>query len=179
MKDAAYAALFEAMFKFKLAYSDEPRPVVSHDIEGRSEYREFNRYDFLEQDENGEYHWIDDFLFSCDTSAPLANNREAMWQETRMNLQTGAFGDPSNLRTLILFWTKMELLHYPGASDTKTYLEQEYQRQQQEQQRMMQQQMAMQQRQAESQMVQDTISKARKDAQKAAQQRTNAQTMAV
>ena len=179
MKDAAYAALFEAMFKFKLAYSDEPRPVVSHDIEGRSEYREFNRYDFLEQDENGDFHWIDDFLFSCDTSAPLANNREAMWQETRMNLQTGAFGDPSNLRTLILFWTKMELLHYPGASDTKTYLEQEYQRQQQEQQRMMQQQMAMQQRQAESHMVQDTISKARQDAQKAAQQRTNAQTMAV
>lgn len=34
MKDAAYAALFEAMFKFKLAYADEPRPVVSHDIEG-------------------------------------------------------------------------------------------------------------------------------------------------
>lgn len=60
-----------------------------------------------------------------------------------MNLQTGAFGDPTNLKTLILFWTKMELLHYPGAGDTKTYLEQEYQ----QQQAMMQQQMAMQQQQ--------------------------------
>ena len=130
MKDAAYAALFEAMFKFKLAYADEPRPVVSRDPEGRAEYRAFNRYDFLEQDESGQWRWIDDFLFSCDTSAPLANNREAMWQETRMNLQTGAFGDPTNLRTLILFWTKMELLHYPGAGDTKTYLERAYRQQQ-------------------------------------------------
>lgn len=170
MKDAAYAALFEAMFKFKLAYSDEPRPVVSHDIEGRAEYKEFNRYDFLEQDESGEWVWIDDFLFSCDTSAPLANNREAMWQETRMNLQTGAFGDPTNLKTLILFWTKMELLHYPGASDTKAFLEQEYQQQQEQ----MQRQMAMQEQIQQAQMVQETVSRARQDAQAAAQQRTNA-----
>ena len=86
-----------------------------------------------------------------------------------MNLQTGAFGDPASLSTLILFWTKMELLHYPGSSDTKAYLEQEYQRQQQEQQMMMQQQMAMQQQQMEVQAVQDTISQAQQDAQRAAE----------
>jgi len=130
MKDAAYAALFEAMFKFKLAYADEPRPVVSKDDHGNTQYQSFNRYDFLERDEAGEWWWNDQFLFSCDTSAPLASNREAMWQETRMNFQTGAFGDPAQLQTLILFWTKMELLHYPGAGETKTYLEEELKRQQ-------------------------------------------------
>lgn len=130
MKDAAYAALFEAMFKFKLAYADEPRPVVSHDDHGNVQYQSFNRYDFLERDEAGEWWWNDQFLFSCDTSAPLASNREAMWQETRMNLQTGAFGDPAQLQTLILFWTKMELLHYPGAGETRAYLEEELKRQQ-------------------------------------------------
>lgn len=130
MKDAAYAALFEAMFKFKLAYTDEPRPVVSNDIHGNTRYDTFNRYDFLEQDAAGEWCWNDQFLFSCDTSAPLASNREAMWQETRMNLQTGAFGDPAQLQTLILFWTKMELLHYPGAGETRAYLEEELRRQQ-------------------------------------------------
>lgn len=130
MKDAAYAALFEAMFKFKLAYADEPRPVVSHDGRGSVRYQSFNRYDFLERDEAGEWWWNDQFLFSCDTSAPLASNREAMWQETRMNLQTGAFGNPSQLQTLILFWTKMELLHYPGAGETRSYLEEELKRQQ-------------------------------------------------
>ena len=160
MKDAAYAQLFEAMFKFKLAYADEPRPVVSHDIQGNANYEEFNRYDFLEQDAAGEWAWVDDFLFSCDTSAPLANNREAMWQETRMNLQTGAFGDPSSLQTLILFWTKMEMLHYPGSGETKAYLEEQLQQQMQAQQMAMQQQVMRQQTQA----VQNTISQARQDA---------------
>lgn len=143
MKDAAYAALFEAMFKFKLAYADEPRPVVSHDDHGNAQYQSFNRYDFLERDEAGEWWWNDQFLFSCDTSAPLASNREAMWQETRMNLQSGAFGDPTQLQTLILFWSKMELLHYPGAGETKAYLEEELKRQQAAAQ--MQEQMARQQ----------------------------------
>ena len=130
MKRAAYAALFEVMFKFVLAYADEPRPIVSKDKSGTTEYGEFNRYDFLEQDETGEWYWNDRFIFSCDTSAPLANNREAMWQETRLNLQTGAFGDPTNIETLILFWTKMEMLHYPGAAETKSYLQEKLEQQQ-------------------------------------------------
>ena len=143
MKDAAYAALFEAIFKFKLAYADEPRPVVAKDDHGNPVYEEFNRYDFLEQDAAGEWYWNDQFLFSCDTSAPLAANREAMWQETRMNFETGAFGDPTALSTLILFWGKMEMLHYPGAAETKRYLEEE--RNAQQQQAMLQQQAMMQQ----------------------------------
>ena len=93
-------------------------------------YEEISRYDFLKQDEDGQYYWDDQFLFSCDTSAPLASNREAMWQETRMNLQTGAFGDPASTETLILFWAKMEQLHYPGAAETKSYLEDRLRREQ-------------------------------------------------
>lgn len=130
MKNAAYAELFELMFKFWLAYSDEPRPITYKDFEGKTRYEEFNRYDFLEQDEDGNYWWNDQFLFSCDTSAPLASNREAMWQETRMNLQTGAFGDPSRTETLILFWAKMEELHYPGAATTKDFLEERLRKEQ-------------------------------------------------
>ena len=157
MKDAAYAQLFEAMFKFKLAYADEPRPVTSRDLQGNTVYEEFNRYDFLEQDVTGEWYWNDQFLFSCDTSTPLANNREAMWQETRENLQTGAFGDPTDVRTLILFWTKMELLHYPGAADTKAFLEQRLQEQMQ-QEMMMQQQMIQQaQQQAQASVMAQAV----------------------
>ena len=125
MKNSAYAKLFEAIFKFKLAYEDEPRPVTSRDIHGNEEYKTFNRYDFLEKDAAGRWYWNDRFLFSCDATAPLASNREAMWQETRMNLQSGAFGDPTNIKTLIIFWSKMEQLHYPTAGETKRYLEEE------------------------------------------------------
>ena len=141
MKRAAYARLFEAMFKFRLAYADEPRTVVSTDVNGHKRYDKFNRWDFLKQDSNGEFYWNDRFLFSCDTAAALASNREAMWQETRMNLQTGAFGDPAKLQTLIMFWTKMELLHYPGAAETKAQLEEQLRQEQAAQmQRMMMQQ---------------------------------------
>ena len=60
-----------------------------------------------------------------------------------MNLQTGAFGDPAKLQTLIMFWTKMELLHYPGAAETKAQLEEQLRQEQaaQMQQMMMQQSM--------------------------------------
>lgn len=158
MKDAAYAALFEAMFKFKLAYADEPRPVLARDMNGDTVYEEFNRYDYLEQDETGEWYWNDQFLFSCDTTAPLANNREAMWQETRTNLQSGAFGDPTDLQTLILYWTKMEQLHYPGSSETKAFMEMRYQQQLQaqaiQQQQMMQMQAQAQQMNAQADAMQ-------------------------
>jgi len=174
MKNAAYAALFEAMFKFRLAYTDEPRPVVSNDIHGNAQYDTFNRYDFLEKDAAGQWCWNDRFLFSCDTSAPLASNREAMWQETRMNLQTGAFGDPTNLQTLILFWSKMEMLHYPGAGETRAYLEEELKKQQAQQQMAAQiQQMQARQQQTQQnidpRVAQAVIAKAKQDAATAAQ----------
>lgn len=144
MKQAAYAALFELMFKWQLAYADEPRPVTYKDHNGDTVYEEFNRYDFLEQDASGQWYWNDNFLFSCDSAEPLANNREAMWQETRQNLQSGAFGDPTSTQTLILFWNKMELLHYPGAGETKRFLEDRLQQEQAQQLQMMQLQLARQ-----------------------------------
>lgn len=165
MKDAAYARLFELIFKFKLAYADEPRPVVATDEKGEIRDEVFNRYDFLEVDEAGEYWWNDLFLFSCDTSAPLANNREQMWENTTAQLQAGCFGDPTKTETLILYWTKMELLHYPGAAETKKYLAERLA----EEKAALEQQMSLQQRQLEMQRQQlemETIRKAREDAMK-------------
>ena len=66
----------------------------------------------------------------------------------------------------------MEMLHYPGAGETKSYLEEELQRQQLQQQQMMQiqmqmqqQQMQVQQAQAQAETVQNVVSQAQKDAQ--------------
>lgn len=139
MKNTLWARLYESFFKLMLAYDDAPMPIKSRDIHGNDVYQEFNRYDFLDRDEDGNYHWCDDFLFSCDPSSSLSQNREAMWQETRLNLQTGAFGNPAELDTLIYFWDKMEQLHYPGAGATKKCLEEKL-----EAQKQMQMQMQMQ-----------------------------------
>ena len=122
MKNAAYQRIYELIFKFKLAYQDDPRPVVSVDDKGKESYDEFNRYDFLELGEDGEYHWIDDFLFSVDDSGGLASNRTQMWQELTSQLQAGALGDPTDLDTLIDYWAAMEELHYPYAGKRKKRL---------------------------------------------------------
>lgn len=92
-----------------------------------------------------------------------------------MNLQTGAFGDPSSTETLILFWAKMEELHYPGAGTTKAFLEDKLQREQQMAQMAQMQQMQMAAMQAQGTggqlpqgMVQAIDERARQDAMAAA-----------
>ena len=136
MKQALFQDLFETLFKFMLAYADEPRPVIAYNEQGEKEYKLFDRHDFLYQDEAGNWKYNTDFLFSCDSAAPLASNREAMWQETRMNFQQGTYGNPQELSTLVRFWTVMEQLHYPTASQIKAELQKEL-----EQQRAMQEAM--------------------------------------
>ena len=169
MKEAAYAELFKRIVQLKVAYADEPRSVVATDDRGQAQYEEFNRYDFYEQDEKGEWHCILDderFLFSCDTSTPLANNREAMWQDATQMFQMGAFGQPQSLDALLLFWTKLELLHYPGASDTKEYLTKLQQQQMAMQQQQMQMQQMQQQAQVEQQAQAAALERARFDAER-------------
>jgi hypothetical protein len=115
MKRFAYSKLFEAIFKLMLAYCDDRRPVIWKDAEGTANYEEFNRYDFLRQDERGDWYWNTDFLFSVDDSGGLAQNRSAMWNELTTQLNAGALGNPAELDTLIAYWRAMEEMHYPGA----------------------------------------------------------------
>ena len=131
MKQRAYSELFELMFKFRLAYADEPRPVVYQDGHGQTVYDTFSKWDFLECDENGRLWWNDRFLFSCDSAQPLAMNREKLWQETTSFLSAGAYGDPSDTETLVEYWKKMETLHYPGAAETRANLQERLERERQ------------------------------------------------
>lgn len=135
MKDLCFTQVYEYMFKFLLAYADEPRSYAELDPEGKMSYKVFNKRDFLLKDASGNYYYNDDFVFSTDASSTLSNNRESMWQETRMNFSTGAYGSPQEIGTLIQFWNMMNYLHYPGARQALSYLEirkqeQELQRQQ-------------------------------------------------
>lgn len=117
MKRAMYQDLFEAIFKWMLAYCDEPRAIRRTDEHGDIQYVTFDRHDFLYRDEAGDWQYNTDFLFSCDGSAPLAADRQALWKETRMNFQEGALGSTQEVATLLRFWEQMEKLHYPMAGD--------------------------------------------------------------
>lgn len=116
MKNEMYARFFEGIFKFELAYADEARPVVGTDNKGNHTDEEWSKWLFLKQDEAGTYYWNTDFLFETDSTAPLANNREALWQETRSHFAQGAYGDPADVETQIMYWEQMAALHYPNAS---------------------------------------------------------------
>ena len=117
MKNAAYAEIDQIIFQYYLAYADEPRPAAYTDAQGKTQNCMFNRYDFLERDDAGEWYYNDEYLFSADASIDVDKQRETLWQENRQNFQAGAYGNPQDLETLLIFWQNMERTHYPFAHD--------------------------------------------------------------
>ena len=130
MKNAAYAEIDQIIFQYYLAYADEPRPAVYRDAQGNLQNYIFNRYDFIERDEAGEYYYNDQYLFRTDATIDIEKSREMLWQENRQNFQSGAYGDPSLPQTQLIFWQNMEKAHYPWASDNVERIKAEIARQQ-------------------------------------------------
>lgn len=129
MKNAAYAEIDQIIFQYYLAYADEPRPASYKDAQGRTQNYMFNRYDFIERDEAGEWYYNDEYLFSTDATVDVEKSRELLWQENRANFQQGAYGDPTQLQTQLIFWQNMEKAHYPWAHDNVERIQEEIARQ--------------------------------------------------
>lgn len=117
MKNAAYAEIDEIIFQLFLAYADEPRPSVYKDVFGRMQNSVFNRYDFIERDEFGNYYYNDQYLFSTNSSVDIEQAREFLWQENKDNFKGGTFGDPALPQTRLIYWLAQERAHYPGAHE--------------------------------------------------------------
>ena len=130
MKNAAYAEIDQIIFQYYLAYADEPRPAVYKDAQGRLQNRIFNRYDFIERDEAGEWYYNDEYLFSADASIDVDKQRELLWEENRKNFQQGAYGNIQLPQTLLIFWQNMEQAHYPWAHENVERIRDEIARQQ-------------------------------------------------
>ena len=139
MKNTAYAKLYELMFKFMLAYADQPIPLSKRNSNGVYEFSHFNRYEFLKRDEAGELYWNDEFLFEVDPTSTIMMNREAMWQQIDLKYQSGAFGQIGTPEASLAYWTFLADNDYPNAEAMKSYFEQKVQ----EQQAMMAQQQQM------------------------------------
>lgn len=144
LKNAAYAKLYEMMFKFALAYADEPIPIMTTGTDGETIYSHFDKKDFLKFDSEGNPYWNDEFIFETDPTSTLMVNREAMWQQADMKLQSGAFGNIGDMETARLYWLEQERNNYPHAGEIKAVIEQRI-AERKEQEAMMQQQAMMQQ----------------------------------
>lgn len=115
MKAAAFAGVYELILKYLLAFSDETRTFVKILPDGQQEEMMWNKYMFLRKDKFGNLYYADDFAFSTDPAATLSNNRVQMWQETLQQFQMGTLGNPSDPRTLTLFWNILSSMQYPLA----------------------------------------------------------------
>ena len=142
MKNEAYAKLYEIMFKYWLAYSDQTAEISTTDAEGKTSFEQMNRHDFLRLDKAGEFYWDDEFIFETDPTSTLMANREAMWNQTDMKLQSQAFGPLGDMETLRTYWTFMKAMGYPNAGMALNIIEERLSKQQEQ---MMMQQAAMQQ----------------------------------
>ena len=123
MKNDAYAKLYELMFQFWLAYADDPLPITGSGVNGEQDFDVLDKKDFVKKDAAGEYYWNDEFLFETDPTSTMMANREAMWQQIDMKLQSGAFGQLGALETMRLYWSLMEKNHYPNAGDVLSQIE--------------------------------------------------------
>lgn len=115
MKNAAYADLYETMFKFMLAYADEPRTYTSTGYNGNQIQQIFNRYDFLEQDEYGNWYYDDQYLFSVDETGMHGDNTAFMLEDLRTDLKIGAYGPRNDPETMLSYWQEKEIMGYPNA----------------------------------------------------------------
>jgi len=136
MKNTAYAKLYELMFKFMLAYADQPIPLSKKNSDGQYEFSHFNRYDFLKRDEANELYWNDEFLFEVDPTSTIMMNREAMWNQIDLKYQAGAFGQIGTPEALVALWTFLADNDYPNAEAMKKTFQDRLAQQQQQQQMM-------------------------------------------
>ena len=131
LKNEAYARLYETMFKFWLAFSDSPTEITSTSSDGAAMHDSLDRMEFLRIDAAGEFYWDDEFIFETDPTSTLMQNREAMWNQTDMKLQSGAFGPVGDLETARAYWTIMKANGYPNASSVLSIIEDRIAQQQQ------------------------------------------------
>lgn len=117
MKNYAWSQIDRIIFELLLAFADEPRPVAYKDAFGALHETQFSRYDFLLMDDNYEWYYDDEYLFSADASEDVATDRPTLWQENRLNFEKGTYGDPRDPKVQLIYWLNQQKAHYPFAQD--------------------------------------------------------------
>lgn len=123
-KNIAFSRLYRAIFHYLLAYSDQSIPFSVKNPDGSTMYSHFNRWDFLKQDEAGEWYWNDEFIFTVDSSANTMTSRANLWEMLDLKYQAGAFGPLNDPQTPLRLWTMLEAAEFPYAAQVRALMAQ-------------------------------------------------------
>ena len=115
MKNEFYQTIYTIMFEYALAYMDEPRNYPYQDEMGDENDLVFNRYDFLQQDEYGNWFYNDQFIITIDPTGSIAENRQTCLEAMQADFSAGLYGNPQDPETILTFWKDRESMNYPNA----------------------------------------------------------------
>ena len=124
LRNLAFSGVYELLFKFLLAYSDEDRTFVTLLPDGTEMEQTWSKYLFLSVDKNGEYYYRDDYAWSVDDATEITQDRASMWQLINQDFMNGTLGsqiDPN--RALKMYWQMMQQYGYPTAKYALAFLE--------------------------------------------------------
>jgi|LGOV01.1.fsa_nt_gb hypothetical protein len=123
-RNAAYAGVYELIFKYLLAFSDEERSFVSLMPDGSEKEEVWSKYMFIDTDKDGNFYYRDDFAFSVDNASEITQDRASMWQLIDNDFMNGVMGteiDPT--RALQMYWHMKNQAGYPTAKFAIAFLE--------------------------------------------------------
>ena len=115
MKNYFYQEIYRAMMEYAFAYMDEPRDYPYQDDSGDDEALIFNRYDFLERDEHGNWYYNDQFIITIDQTGSTAENRQMVLEMMQADFTAGLYGNPRDPEAILTFWKDRESMNYPNA----------------------------------------------------------------
>ena len=115
MKNYFYQEIYRAMMEYAFAYMDEPRDYPYQDDSGDDEALIFNRYDFLERDEHGNWYYNDQFIITIDQTGSTAENRQMVLEMMQADFSAGLYGNPQDPEAILTFWKDRESMNYPNA----------------------------------------------------------------
>lgn len=123
LRNLAFSGVYELIFKYLLAFSDEERTFVTLLPDGTQKEETWSKYLFLSKDKYGNFYYRDDFAWSVDDATEITQDRAAMWQLIDNDYINGVMGnaiDPN--RALKMYWQMKQQYGYPTAKYALAFL---------------------------------------------------------
>ena len=123
-RNIAYSGVYELIFKYLLAYSNEERSFIKLLPDGTKREEMWSRYMFLDKDQYGEFYYRDDFAWSVDEASSITEDRASMWQLIDQDFISGTLGsDIDPIRALRMYWHMKDQYGYPTAKFALAFLD--------------------------------------------------------